>query len=111
MRIIKYKNYGLTFRGEKLEESFFFCLFEIDSRKIISLMLVENDEKIIETNINYSNCFQFEYSFFEWWDKTFIYDKTNQIKEVLIEEKELVNKYYFDNIYIVRNKKTKTIMC
>ena len=64
MRITKYKNYGLTFKGGKLEESFFFCLFELDSRKIISLMLVENDEKIIETNINYSTYFQFEYSFF-----------------------------------------------
>ena len=110
VKITRYKNYGLAFKGA-LEENFFFCLFELDSKKIICLMLVENDDQIIEININYSNCFQFEYSFFDWWNKTFEYDKINQLQEVPIAEKELVNKYYFDNIFSFKNEKTKMIRC
>ena len=104
LKVVKYKNYGCMMESAESEDPydnrFFWAFFELNSKEIISLMLVENikNKKIIDID------YQFNYGKEEL--KT---GETHEFKfgNAKPNSRELSNEFFdwFDNLSPVKNLK------
>ena len=118
LKVVKYKQYGLTFGDSKEEKSrftneFYWSFIELSNGKILSInndIVIESD-KIIHSGISchYTERYNFGEDFFDWWGETMgDYDK--DLGYPTYEEEELTINFYKENIDSNREIKTNIIL-
>ena len=111
LKVIKYKNHGICFYGGEKEEhhnKFLFSFFELNNKKVVSLMIVENwyKEKLIDDEYNccYTN-HELEQPWDKWWESTF----KDNLKLTDSETHEFIKIFFKKTLYSNRYNKTNII--
>ena len=111
LKVIKYKNHGICLRGGKKDEhhqKFLFSFFELNNKKVVSLMIVENwhKEKLIDDEYNccYTN-HELEQPWDKWWESTF----KDNLKLTDSKTHEFIKIFFKKTLYSNRYEKTKII--
>ena len=111
LKVIKYKNHGICLRGGEKDEyhqKFLFSFFELNNKKVVSLMIVENwyKEKLIDDEYNccYTN-HELEQPWDKWWESTF----KDNLKLTDSETHEFIKIFFKKNLYSNRYNKTNII--
>tara|TARA_Y100000766_G_C18860061_1_gene582750 strand:- start:1142 stop:1486 length:345 start_codon:yes stop_codon:yes gene_type:complete len=111
LKVIRYKNFGSCMYGGKKNsehQKFLFSFFELNNKKIISVMFAENWDQNKMMNYEFDSfvCnYNFGKKWSKWWMETFK-NKSTQTDEIT---HKLVKKFYFENIFHNRYTKTKVI--
>ena len=111
LKVIKYKNHGICFYGGEKEEhhnKFLFSFFELNNKKVVSLMIVENWHKDKLISDEYNCCYtnhELDQPWNKWWKSTF----EDNLKLTDSETHEFIKIFYKKTLYSNRYEKTKII--
>ena len=111
LKVIKYKNHGICFYGGEKEEhhnKFLFSFFELNNKKVVSLMIVENWHKDKLISDEYNCCYtkyKFDQTWDLWWKNTFKND------EKLTDNKthKFIKSFFQKNLYTNRYDENQII--
>ena len=111
LKVIKYKNHGICLRGGEKEEhhhKFLFSFFELNNKKVVSLMIVENWYKKKLISDEYNCCYtkhELDQPWNKWWESTF----KDNLMLIDSETHEFIKIFFKKNLYKNRYNKTNII--
>ena len=71
LEVVTYRNYGNTITDEDNELRFYFSFYQLNNHKVICVQYIVYEDKKLTPDIYfyYSNCYQFEDDFWEYWER------------------------------------------
>ena len=111
LKVIKYKNHGICLRGGEKEEhhhKFLFSFFELNNKKVVSLMIVENWYKKKLISDEYNCCYtkhELDQPWNKWWESTF----KDNLMLIDSETHEFIKIFFKKTLYSNRYDKTNII--
>ena len=111
LKVIKYKNHGICLRGGEKDEyhqKFLFSFFELNSKKVVSLMIVENWHKDKLISDEYNCCYT-KYKFGQHWDKWWKSTFEDNLTLTDSETGKFIKNFHKKNYHSDRYKKTNVL--
>ena len=128
LEVVTYRNYGNTITGEDNELRFYFSFYQLNNHKVICVQYIVYEDKKLTPDIYfyYSNCYQFEDDFWEYWERNNeendkFYKKLRKIEDeenrrmmwknerLFEDEVQCVKDFFYKNVVKEKNKKTEII--
>tara|TARA_B100001113_G_C20726564_1_gene456009 strand:- start:95 stop:559 length:465 start_codon:yes stop_codon:yes gene_type:complete len=128
LEVVTYRNYGNTITGEDNELRFYFSFYQLNNHKVICVQYIVYEDKKLTPDIYfyYSNCYQFEDDFWEYWERNNeendkFYKKLRKIEDeetrrmmwknerLFEDEAQCVKDFFYKNVVKEKNKKTEII--
>jgi len=128
LEVVTYRNYGNTITGEDDELRFYFSFYQLNNHKVICVQYIVYEDKKLTPDIYfyYSNCYQFEDDFWEYWERNNeendkFYKKLRKIEDeetrrmmwknerLFEDEVQCVKDFFYKNVVKEKNKKIEII--
>ena len=128
LEVVTYRNYGNTITDEDNELRFYFSFYQLNNHKVICVQYIVYEDKKLTPDIYfyYSNCYQFEDDFWEYWERNNeendkFYKKLRKIEDeetrrmmwkneqLFEDEVKCVKDFFYKNVVKEKNKKTEII--
>tara|TARA_B100000427_G_C15505192_1_gene593596 strand:+ start:296 stop:640 length:345 start_codon:yes stop_codon:yes gene_type:complete len=111
LKVVKYINYGTCMYGgerDKDHQKFLFSFFELNNKKIISVMLAENWNKKQLIDYDFNSCFT-EYTFGQKWDKWWETTFKDSLSSIDDDSHIFIKTFFMKNVYPYRYEASDVI--